>query len=254
MLPLYYYYNRLILEELFIGLIIAMYYQRRHPITLLLILLITLSWYTQAQLTIATLADKDLTHVRVMEKLLTDAYTLLGIPIEMKIMPNKRSLFASNSGRVDGEAGRIAGMEKEFPNLVMIPEFLYSLNVLVYSKNLNFTVDGWGSLRSYRIGILRGAKYAEIGSRGMNTLIVSYGTQLFQALDADRIDVAVLHDSGNLSLSGISNIRVLKPPLQKIIIYHYLHKKHRKLIPALNCAIRKVKNKKILEHCLKLLP
>ncbi|MDE1460684.1 substrate-binding periplasmic protein [Spartinivicinus poritis] len=212
-----------------------------------------LSWCASAQLTIATLADKDLTHVRVMEKILTDAYGLLDIPIELKIMPNKRSLLASNSGRVDGEAGRIAGMEKEYPNLVMVPEFLYSLNVLVYSKKHHFTVAGWESLRPYRIGVLRGAKYAEIGSKGMDTLIVSYGTQLFQALDAGRIDVAVLHESGNLSLSGVKGVNVLQPPLQKIIIYHYLHKKHQSLVPMINCAIRKVKNKKLLAYCTKLL-
>ncbi|WP_163833845.1 ABC transporter substrate-binding protein [Spartinivicinus ruber] len=213
---------------------------QKYSYYLLIILAFTcVPLWASAQLTIVTLADKDLTHVRVMEKTLAEAYKLLSIPIELKVMPNKRSLVASNSGRVDGEAGRIAGMEKEYPNLIMVPEFLYSLPVFVYSKNERFTIEGWENLRPYRIGVLRGAKYAEIGSKGMDTLKVSYGIQLFKALEAGRIDVAVLHESGNLALSGVKGIRILQPPLQEIIIF--------------NCAIKKVKNKKISDFCSELL-
>ncbi|MBU2713783.1 hypothetical protein [Zooshikella harenae] len=191
---------------------------------------------------LVTLDDQDKNHVRLMTQVLVGAYAELDMAIDLRLLPNKRSLEAVNLGLADGEGGRIAGMEKVYPNLVMVPEPLFSLQVLAYTKMLDIKVNGWKSLKPYRVGVLRGAKYAEYGAKGIDrVLLASFGTQLFKALDADRVDIVVIHESNNLALSGVKGVKVLQPPLQEIIIFHYLNKKHQKLIPALNCAIKKVK-------------
>lgn len=193
---------------------------------------------------LVTLDDQDKNHVRLMKQVLVDAYAELGMEIDLRLLPNKRSLEAVNSGLADGEGGRIAGMEKVYPNLVMVSEPLFSLKVLAYTKKLDIKIDGWNSLKPYRVGVLRGAKYAEYGTKGMGRVLLgSLSTQLFKALDADRVDVVVIHESNNLALSGVKGVKALQPPLQEIIIFYYLNKKHKKLIPALNCAIKQVKHR-----------
>ncbi|MDX1802274.1 MAG: hypothetical protein R3303_15185, partial [Marinobacter sp.] len=55
------------------------------------------------------------------ERLLSRAYRELGYTIRLVFMPSRRALMVANSGRVDGELFRVAGVERAFPNLIAVP-------------------------------------------------------------------------------------------------------------------------------------
>ncbi|WP_028974830.1 substrate-binding periplasmic protein [Spirochaeta cellobiosiphila] len=168
------------------------------------------------------------------EIILEEAYTKLGIELTFTILPPERALASSNSGATDGEVHRIKGTEKSYPNLVMVPVPINSVEGLAITKNLDLTITGWESIRPYKIGIRRGIKYIENGTKGMDVEFNTTDEALLQKLIADRIQVAVesrLDIISILKSPKYSQLQILEPPLQSIKLYHFLNKKHSSLIP-----------------------
>ena len=162
------------------------------------------------------------------ERILKEAYARLGIDFEFKELPNVRSLFTANSGDTDGEFLRLAGLEQSYPNLKMISVPIAYVDIVVYTKDKNFAVEGWQSLSPYSIGLERGVILIEEKTRGMNVEAVTTIQQAFLKLNAGRTDIVVDSRSTqcllkNLNVSGIS---ILEPPLAKLVMYHYLHTRY----------------------------
>ena len=174
---------------------------------------------------------------------LREAYGRIGISLKFKYAPTARSIWLANEGFVDGEIHRAEGMGKKYQNLVMVPAPVNFSGVNAITKGLKFTVDGWESLRPYRIGIRRGSKRSEKKTEGMNVVALSKPIQLIQMLNSGRIDVAVASISEfelkkilkRLQEKGesIQNIQILTPPVLRLPVFHYLHKKNSHLVPRL---------------------
>ncbi len=117
---------------------------------------------------------------------------------------------------------------------------------VVLTKITAFPVTGWDSLKPYNIVIRLGIKYAEKGTKGMKVHTVSENEHLFIALDYGRCDVAV--SSRLIGLEYIqklqfSEIKILEPPLVKMELFHFLHKKHEKLIPEITKVLKEMQAK-----------
>jgi len=172
----------------------------------------------------------------VSGRVVSEAYNRLGFQVNIENFPSERSIMMANNGEVDGEVSRIKGLEGTYSNLIMVPVVVNMFEVMVFTKDVNFTITGWDSLKPYNIGIKRGTKFAEKGTEGMTVQSVPTNRQLFLMLNLGRIDVAVtartagLFELKQLQLQGI---HVLEPPLIKMKLYHYVHWKHRSVIPAL---------------------
>lgn len=57
----------------------------------------------------------------IAEQVLKQAYLRLGLQLQVKKLPGERSLYGANNGETDGELYRKIGMERDYPNLVIIP-------------------------------------------------------------------------------------------------------------------------------------
>lgn len=179
----------------------------------------------------------------IAEQVLKEAYHRIGIEVRTKPFPAERSLVASNGGLVDGEVSRLKGIEGTYPNLMMAPVVVNSLEVMAFVKNVTFKVTGWESLRPYTIGIRRGVKYAEQGTKGMKVEPVSTYEQCFKMLDSERIDVVVVSFYDGLKIIKdlqLKGVRPLTPRLATINQYHYLHKKHADLISKITKALKEM--------------
>ncbi len=166
-------------------------------------------------------------------KVLEEAYQRIGIPIYYEPLPSYRAIRLANAGIVDGEISRIAGFQKDFPDLIMIPVPVTTLEMLVFTKTDTFSVQGWKSLHPYTIAILRGIKLTEMGTDTMTRTFVSdYDQQLFM-LDKGRVDITIfarLEGLDYLCKQNLKKIRMLEPPVIKVDLYHYVHKKHQPLV------------------------
>ena len=196
----------------------------------------------------------------ISERILTEAYNRIGFNLYIKRLPAERALIFSNEGQTDGETNRIKGINKKYTNLIMISAPVNYFEAMVFAKDLIPTIDGWDSLRPYKIGIRRGSKYAEKGTKGLNVDEVATYKQAFKMLSIGRIDVCVASRlSGLLVLKelNLTGIKMIEPPLEKTYLFHYLHNKNKYLVPKINNVlvkfqeeglIEEIRNQYIVEH------
>ncbi|WP_159084820.1 substrate-binding periplasmic protein [Dongshaea marina] len=196
-----------------------------------LLLLVTFGAWAKQELTLAAvpyLVSK------ISAEVLREAYAPLGIEVRLQILPPPKTLAMANSGVVDGELNRIQGVEQQYPNLLRVPVAVNYIEMMVVTNGMLFKVDGWQSLRTYRIGYKSGIKLAEQATRGMYITSYLSDKKLLHDLKSGKIDLILvgrMEALDHLARQPDSNIKMLEPPLVKMKLYHYLNQKHRALLP-----------------------
>ncbi len=181
---------------------------------------------------------------RMSVAILTEAHERINIKLRVEYVPATRALLMANEGAADGEVCRIKGINKEFTNLVRVDPSYISMQSNVFTKDLKFTVEGWHSLKPYKIGIHRGHIYAENATRGFDVTSVAHDEQLLLMLDSGRLDMAIIVMIDGLM--GIKNlnlerrIKIIEPPISNIPLYLYLHKKNVHLISKIGTSLREM--------------
>jgi len=176
-------------------------------------------------------------------ELLREVYRRAGVAVEFVDLPAKRALVESSSGRLDGEVHRIFDVQREFPTLIALQPPINQIEPTVFSRGLRFPVAGWDSIRPYSIGIVRGVGSSERGTQGMARVEpVASMEQLMTMLDGGRFEVAV-----NDRFSGLlvnrrlrleTRVLPLAPPLETLQLHHFLHERHRALLPRIEAELR----------------
>ncbi|MDH2354879.1 transporter substrate-binding domain-containing protein [Bradyrhizobium sp. SSUT112] len=169
-------------------------------------------------------------------EMLRAVYARLNIKLEFEDVPGKRALALSSAGAVDGEIQRIGTLSRDYPTLVQVTPAINYIEPAVFSTKLRFDVAGWNSIRDYSIGIVRGVGSSEDGTRSMARVTATTSLDnMVRMLDADRFDVMVTDlFSGLVAVRKLNlqdRIVALSPPLERVHIYHYLHERHRDLVP-----------------------
>ena len=148
---------------------------------------------------------------------------------------NATDVVEVNSGLSDAEMARTAGAESEYPNLVKVrePVFALSFSAIVKAKSKHW-LSSWEELGKYHIGYPRGYRILDIRTRKLNKSSVKDPFTVAKMVKAGRFEVGIVITSDAVKFaSEIGGIRVLKPPMEVVTLYHYLHVKHRRLIPSL---------------------
>ncbi|MCP3409426.1 ABC transporter substrate-binding protein [Bradyrhizobium sp. CCGB01] len=175
-------------------------------------------------------------------EMLRAVYAKLNIKLEFEDVPGKRALALSSAGEVDGEIQRIGTLSRDYPTLIQVTPAINYIEPAVFATKLRFDVDGWNSIKDYSIGIVRGVGSSEAGTRGMARVTATTSLEnMVRMLDADRFDVMVTDlFSGLVAVRKLdlqARIHPLSPPLERIHIYHYLHERHRDLVPKVGTVI-----------------
>ena len=139
---------------------------------------------------VITAIQNEQTHAMAKE-VVREAYLKIGYDVRFDFFPGKRSLEMANEGESDGDVARIEGTEKKFPGLVPIPIPVIWFDGVVFTKNIVKKINDWKDLNGLRIGIIRGIRYSEIGTKGFSPLFAEDMTHLFKLLDEGRIQVAI---------------------------------------------------------------
>ncbi len=178
----------------------------------------------------------------ISEQIVIRVYEKIGLKVEIVHVPLERQLSMANVGSFDGTGARQSGLEKAYPNLVMVPTpLIASEPMMVFTKDKTFEVKGWESVRPYKIGTIFGFKATGYAPEGLDVETASTIEQAFQKLDAGRTDVVIAaHTTGlaGLHKTGLKSIRMLQPPITTLSLYAYLNKKNSELLPKLDQAIK----------------
>ncbi|KAE9628646.1 substrate-binding periplasmic protein [Parasedimentitalea maritima] len=164
----------------------------------------------------------------------------IGLVIEH--LPAERALINANSGVDDGTFLRVAGLDKTYSNLIMVPESFMDLEFIVISKDKDVVPNGWGGLDQYHIGIITGWKIVEDNTVNAKSVIrVDTVDQLFQLLSLNRVDLVIyerLRTRVALREKPVEGAVVLEPALVRKPMYLYLHVKNSNLVPKIVEALR----------------
>lgn len=179
-----------------------------------------------------------------LDMVVREAFRRAGLELKLVKLPAERALLDANAGIEDGDLTRIAGIEKQYPNLVRVPEKLLDWTFVAFSKDRTIPSD-WPAIRQHTVGHIRGWKIYEQNTAGAgNVIAVDDSEQLFRLLALDRIDVALYVHWMGLALiqrQGLKDVHILEPPLATREMFIYLHKKHVTLVPKIAAALRALK-------------
>lgn len=170
----------------------------------------------------------------ISEVILRTAYKRIGINVEIRKLPAERALRMADAGNVTGEVQRIFGIEKTYTNLLRVDPFINFLEATVFARDKDLVIKNADDLQGYRVCIIRGIKFAERLTKGMDVLETKDYTMLFKMLDSGRCDLALspkFNGLYNLKLNGIERAYPLSPALERFDLFHYLHKNQKSLIP-----------------------
>ena len=213
-----------------------------------------------AKTRLVLVAPHNSTDTIIGEVITREAYKRIGIDVEIRKYPGERAFRLADSGKVDGEVHRIDGISAKYKNLIQIKPPINFIEGTAFSRTTKFVVDGWDSLKPYRLGYILGIKFAENNTRGMKSTAVSDYTRLFQLLGKDRVDVVIaprLNGLYQMNKLGIRNVTELKPAIMRFELFHYLHKKHEDLVPKIAAVFNEMKASgemtRIRDHVIKVL-
>lgn len=178
----------------------------------------------------------------IFNEILTEAYQNIGMTISIKPYPAQRGLVYANDGVTDGEAGRLETIEQQYPNLLKVPIPIFVNKTTAFTKNPTITIENWEDMRPYHITIMIGLKHTETMLQGFDHVeSVATIQQAFKKLEAGRADIVVfaLFDGMNiLNELGLKEIRAQS--FEEIPSYHFIHKKHREILPAITEALKEM--------------
>lgn len=187
----------------------------------------------------------------VPEQILTMAYEKLGLSVSFERFPLNKSLEVANAGDMDGETGRVEGLEKKYPNLRRVPVQIDSLDAVALATKPGIEVDGWESLSGYRVGYIAGGQLVEQKTRGWERVSVvkdmSQGLRLLIEGDLDVFIDERRHAAREIAFFRLDSVKILEPAIVEIPLYHYVHKKNAHLIPRLTEVLKDMKATGVIE-------
>ena len=156
----------------------------------------------------------------MLDTIVAEAFRRAGAAIKILTVPGERALLNANSGAADGDINRIAGLDAQYVNLVQVPEPNMTYDFVAISRK-PLVINGWDSLRPYRVGHVIGWKLVEKNVSAESVTTVA-SAQLLRELN-------------------VAGAKVLDPPLERRQMYIYLHTRHAPLVPKLAAALRAMK-------------
>lgn len=178
---------------------------------------------------------------QISAEVLRRAYARVGLEPQFKFMNLQESLNQANDGSTDGEISRIKKITVKYPNLVEVPVIINFVEGISFSKDELIRVNKWSDLAPYKIAIVKGAKFIETGTQGMDRIMTSGFKEAFELLNNNEVDIVVTPKTTGLYILykyKYSNIRPVGSVLQRIDLYHFVNKKNIDLVPIITPVLK----------------
>lgn len=193
------------------------------------------------QLQIAVIGDVPSTDMAI--RLLSAAYSLIGIEMVSVVVPSRRALLMANSGAVDGDLFRIETAGKSANDLIKVPYPLLEGRLLAVVFDPEQIPDAESRVR--RVAVRRGVVIAERTAEelGMSPVLAKSYHQMRRLLEWGRVDLALVSDiegQSPLNTGDWDHLHIRSEPITRFTLYHYLHRRHADLVAPLAEALEKL--------------
>lgn len=164
-----------------------------------------------------------------------ELFSRLGLKAEVTFNPAAaRALQLADDGSDDGLAARIAGLEKDYPNLVRVPEPIFVNDFIAAGAAPAGGILGWDDLRPHSVAYILGWQVFDNNLPAVRELTHAKDSrQLMGLLKSGRVEY-VLHERWQAEWQArVQGVRlaVQEPPLISTPMYIYLHRRHADLVP-----------------------
>ncbi len=180
----------------------------------------------------------------MLDLIVKESFARMGMDVSLQALPSERGLVMADNGQLDGDVNRISGLQASYPNLRQVPESNMTYEFTAFTLRPDVNVRNWGDLRHYTVAYIIGWKIYDENVRSGSVIKVATPENLFALLRAGRVDVVLYYRLGGLYYArklGLTNLRVLDPPLATREMYMYLNSRHADLVPRLAEALRDMK-------------
>jgi polar amino acid transport system substrate-binding protein len=180
------------------------------------------------------------------EQLLAEVFRSLSLDGKVVFNPAaSRALALANDGTDDGLAARIAGLEKEYPNLIRVPEPIFHNDFVAASApDAPIRIRSWGDLGTFSVGYILGWQIFEHNVPKVHELtLVKDSAQLLTLIRTGRAEL-VLHERWQILWHARQMsipLRIHEPALVSVPMYLYLHKSRAALVDPLDRALKAIK-------------
>lgn len=183
-------------------------------------------------------------HPGFVDELARAAFKRIGVEVEVMAVPVERSMINANSGIDDGDVFRAAGIERDYPNLLRVPEKVLDNEFVAYTKRTDISIRNWADLQPYVVAYATGWRIFDLNVKGVKEITTTSSiVDLLPLLEKGRADVILLDrwQGQRLIQQGGYRFRLEEPPLARIPMFIYLNKKHAALVPKLAQALADMK-------------
>ncbi len=188
------------------------------------------------------------TAYKIAQAMADDLSRRLKVNLTVVNLPGQRSIEYLKSGKIDGDWSRVDGFNQVVPGLIKVSEPMASHPFLAYSLKRDIKINGWESLKPFRVVYLRGWKIIERELKDVHEHLhpVDDASIALALLIANRADVFVhvpyviepILKTHEFKYSGI---QALSPPLDYQNVHTYLLEKHQDLANRMAIALKEMK-------------
>lgn len=214
----------------------------RLPVALLICLVFQTSPLRADELQLSVIAQHSIND-RVWP-VLEVAAKRINITVVARPMSAERGVVEANLGQIDGAVGRSTGVEQKFTDLLRVPEPVYHYAPSAYSYMRPDVRGGWASLRSYSLCIRRGLQLTAARTRDMARQQLADEPSMLRMLKEGGCEVAIMdrnEPAAKAAMATDPGLAQLRPPLEEMPLYIYLHKRHAALVPKLAAVLKQMR-------------
>lgn len=180
------------------------------------------------------------------DRIVSEAFRRIGRSIVIsRLSSSERCIRNVEDGFDDGNYVRVAGVERQYPNIIMVPEPVSRYSFTAFTREDGPASLTWAELPRYHTGYAVGWKAVEAHLKNKPLAVAARDEEaLFTLLVGGRVDVIVSGlDGGNeiIRQRGYKRLRPVLPPLETRDMFLYLNRRHAGLVPGLAEALRQMR-------------
>ena len=175
--------------------------------------------------------------------LVREVYAEIGVYPQFVRVPSERAVQETDRGYYDADLSRAGGTLGDYPNLLYTHEPIKRTELYAYvDQHTSLTLNRLEELKQLRVGLLRGAKFAEAfaAQHGLQVIAANSVDALFAMLAAGRFDLVLITSTqlASQAQNYTEQIRRVGPLLGTSQSFHVLNRKHAELIPRFDAALK----------------